>query len=640
MIWKLRLVNFKAFTDSGTLELAPVTVLCGPNSSGKSSIIQSLLLLKQSVENPLPEEPLTLNGSFISLGEFTDVHCIYGRETNELAIEMSLIMPRLSGDGGGRRRSRGIPAAPYSASWRQAALPFYRYDWEGDLTINVKLTASSDPVDAGVRLSSVHFEWGQNGRSTRGPFARLELVQTEDRRAQIRSTYEVASEDLEGLFLVSKPSSDPDKPVAYRLHAFLPMVAYYPYWPAFESTLLQMLREIFEILKSGRDRSTESEDEWLLLQNVITSWRRLKKTDKEVDEERRRAVADELAKQVKEAASIGLPFPLELLTEAVLAAPREYFDRIAATVQRYEEALRTSRGRKPALRPMRWRAPLRTSGALGLSAEEVSEIVRVFFTRGLYYLGPLREEPRAFYRRAGSADPTYVGQRGENVAFVLKYYGRRPVRAVLPPVSREDSKSWNPTGRAPESVPLRDAVVRWLQYLGMAEDIRVEEMGKIGLAIRARVARMDPDADLTNVGVGLSQVLPLLVLGLMAPDDSTLLLEQPELHLHPFVQSRLADFFLSLTPLGKRIVAETHSEHVIHRLRLMVARGFVKPSDIRIYFTSRPTPDSSARIEEVAIGELGDLDHWPDGFFDETSKAADAILEAVLERSSREGQQA
>lgn len=175
MIWKLRLVNFKAFTDSGTLELAPVTVLCGPNSSGKSSIIQSLLLLKQSVENPLPEEPLTLNGSFISLGEFTDVHCIYGRETNELAIEMSLIMPRLSGDGGGRRRSRGIPAAPYSASWRQAALPFYRYDWEGDLTINVKLTASSDPVDAGVRLSSVHFEWGQNGRSTRGPFARREL---------------------------------------------------------------------------------------------------------------------------------------------------------------------------------------------------------------------------------------------------------------------------------------------------------------------------------------------------------------------------------------------------------------------------------------------------------------------------------
>lgn len=245
---------------------------------------------------------------------------------------------------------------------------------------------------------------------------------------------------------------------------------------------------------------------------------------------------------------------------------------------------------------------------------DIGFAIRNFFNN-IQYLGPLREEPRAFYGRAGAHNPLYVGQKGENVAFVLKYYSKRKIHAILPPSNNEE---FNPFHSESEEVTLGVAVQKWLEYLGIAKGVRVESMGKVGLTIQANI-HGDSNSDLTNVGIGVSQVLPLVVLGLATTtEDATILLEQPELHLHPYVQSRLA---------------ETHSEHLINRIRYHIAIGSINyGKDAVIYFCEREDGSAQSEVNKVQIDKYGTIDHYPKGFFDETEKQLEAILMAAFER--------
>jgi len=81
MLKSIRLRNFKCFEDSKDLELSPLTVFCGTNSSGKTTIIQSLLMLKQTFEGNIPYRNFLLNGRFVHLGSFKDV--IYNHRIND-----------------------------------------------------------------------------------------------------------------------------------------------------------------------------------------------------------------------------------------------------------------------------------------------------------------------------------------------------------------------------------------------------------------------------------------------------------------------------------------------------------------------------------------------------------------------------
>ena len=139
--------------------------------------------------------------------------------------------------------------------------------------------------------------------------------------------------------------------------------------------------------------------------------------------------------------------------------------------------------------------------------------------------------------------------------------------------------------------------------------------------------------DLTHVGVGVSQALPIVVSSLLAPSGATLIFEQPELHLNPRVQTRLADFFVSLMLTGKQCVIETHSEYLVSRLRFLAAMAEdVKiASGTRIYFVEKPGAESVYR--EVIISETGSIKNWPAGFFDETEKNSEAIIRAQMEKA-------
>jgi predicted ATPase len=118
---------------------------------------------------------------------------------------------------------------------------------------------------------------------------------------------------------------------------------------------------------------------------------------------------------------------------------------------------------------------------------------------------------------------------------------------------------------------------------------------------------------------------------LLSDTDSTLVFEQPELHLHPKVQTLLGDFFLSMALCNKQCIVETHSEYFIDRLRFRIAAASSEKelnSQAKIYFVEKPSQSSSFR--EVVINEYGAISDWPEGFFDQSQQQAEAILNAAL----------
>ena len=119
---------------------------------------------------------------------------------------------------------------------------------------------------------------------------------------------------------------------------------------------------------------------------------------------------------------------------------------------------------------------------------------------------------------------------------------------------------------------------------------------------------------------------------LLAEPDTTLIIEQPELHLHPKVQTLLGDFFLSMAILGKQCIIETHSEYIINRLRFRAAGAQAETisSLMKMYFVEKKGENSVFR--PVDVNKYGAIKDWPEGFFDQSQRAAEEILRAGLEK--------
>jgi predicted ATPase len=258
-----------------------------------------------------------------------------------------------------------------------------------------------------------------------------------------------------------------------------------------------------------------------------------------------------------------------------------------------------------------------------------------FFSNLVKYLGPLRDEPKALYPLAAHADPTDVGLRGEMTAAVLNLHKERKIRYI--PSSAFGKIPFEPT---PVVRSLEAAVTDWLKYLGVAETVHSIDKGKLGHELKVSLTGGGPNHDLTHVGVGVSQVLPILVMSLLAERDTTLIFEQPELHLHPKVQTRLSDFFLSIALNGKQCLIETHSEYLINRVRYRAAEESKDnrvTKNLKVYFVEKT--DNSSSFREVKVNEYGAILDWPEGFFDQSPREAEDILKAAMKkrRAERKG---
>jgi predicted ATPase len=123
--------------------------------------------------------------------------------------------------------------------------------------------------------------------------------------------------------------------------------------------------------------------------------------------------------------------------------------------------------------------------------------------------------------------------------------------------------------------------------------------------------------NIADIGFGFSQIFPIVVQGLFMPKGHVLLLEQPEIHLHPALQMKLGDFLIALVLSGKQIIVETHSEHIINRLIRRIVEDETQILESRIGISFFTKTSTGVGVEEVIVNDIFGVQNWPDGFFDQ-----------------------
>ena len=149
--------------------------------------------------------------------------------------------------------------------------------------------------------------------------------------------------------------------------------------------------------------------------------------------------------------------------------------------------------------------------------------------------------------------------------------------------------------------------------------------------IRVRQYEGGPEVRLTDVGFGVSQVLPVLIMCNFAPEGSILILEHPEAHLHPKAQSELADVLIDVVKnRNVQIILESHSEHLLHRLTRRIAEERISANDMALYFCKND--DGTSAAEKLKVDDYGNISNWPQNFFGDEMGDLVAKTKAEMQR--------
>jgi predicted ATPase len=242
----------------------------------------------------------------------------------------------------------------------------------------------------------------------------------------------------------------------------------------------------------------------------------------------------------------------------------------------------------------------------------------------LQYLGPLRVYPERSYIWSGEV-PEHVGWRGE-----------RAVEAMLAAASRHIGP-----GYKKKTQPFQAMVARWLHDLGLLQSFDVHPIAqhRKEYEVMVRAGGAKEGVNLPDVGFGVSQVLPVVVQCFYANPHTTVILEQPEIHLHPSVQTALADLFIETIQSREegadrsiQLIIESHSEHFLRRLQRRVAEQVLKPEDVALYFCT--AGDQGAVLSPLDVDLYGEIHNWPPDFFGDEMGELAARMAAAAHREA------
>lgn len=169
----------------------------------------------------------------------------------------------------------------------------------------------------------------------------------------------------------------------------------------------------------------------------------------------------------------------------------------------------------------------------------------------------------------------------------------------------------------------------WMRHFFPGCDIQILPIeGTSAISLRLRSDSKSEFQRPQNVGFGFTQLFPVLVEVLSSTPGDLVIVENPEVHLHPWAQQEIGSFLARVASTGVQVILETHSDHVINGIRLAVKNkreGGIKADDVVIHSFTRTT-DGSSQIISPKIDSEGRLDVWPEGFFDQFDKALSELL--------------
>ena len=520
MINSISFKNYKAFS-SGSLELKPITILLGSNSSVKSSLLQLFLLIEQTMNNPEPyESALKLNGRFINLGE--DENLIKDKDLSKtLNIEFSFkALPYIQKlqlllktvDHQLTQIGRMIERIKNKESDQLDILEYTIFNKQYESFINEvqSIEYSHQPIESEIyKNKSLIFDY-------------------------MISHHNFLFED----FADKKITTNQKLSIYKDIFTFLePLKNLYS-----ESGVLG-----YNLKYNPQTRKIEVEEQYVEINNKSL----IKFTSKDISSD----ILDfELLK--KHSDSLVNSFEYDAL---------KLDEKSKNSVSRY---------------------------IVFLLNEAYNIVADNFENKNINYVSPLRAHPQRYYLLDEANINTSLNtQSGTSLAEILK-----------------------------KNTQINSRVNTWLKKFGLK--VTVKEFKDIIHNIK--IHQNDLDLDITDVGFGISQVLPILVQGFMSNNRSLTLIEQPEIHLHPKMQADLADLFIDIVKLAadkkgkikKSLLIETHSEYLLKRLRRRISEGKLSSKDIAIYFIEPRDKDNkdSALIKNIEISKDGSFE-WPKDFY-------------------------
>lgn len=231
----------------------------------------------------------------------------------------------------------------------------------------------------------------------------------------------------------------------------------------------------------------------------------------------------------------------------------------------------------------------------------------------LEYLGPFRDKPERTYMFSGEA-PLSVGVHGERAIDILvaDYFKK---------------------GKAKRG--LLEKTSEWMNTSGVSRKMILKELSERHFEIKLQHKESGEIENLADVGFGCSQVLPVIVSGFNLPPGTTMVVEQPELHLHPRAQAELGTFFKEMAVKGNQVFIETHSEHLLLRLQSHVAKGDLSPEDINVFYVGAKKKGGKSATFLRLDNDGYFIEDWPEGFFPERLEEAKRIAVNNLAKRSR-----
>jgi len=604
---QIRLKNFKSVKEAA-VDLKQLTVVVGKNSSGKSTLLQSILVLSQAVERRGQSRQFPLNGELVKLGSFAEVKNFSDSSANgEILVGFTLSQ---------QRRSQTFRSM-------QSSEPFLRcLSWDGHLSSPQDLGNGFSTIDAvqmriedfidGMRtnlidvdISKISGEIETNDQRLFNPIdwrsVRVgETVVKVDGRIFNGITGDSASIDLVSLsgglpeFLFQADS---------RINAYAQI-----WWDKYSQTL-----EIELEVAKKKHAETLSEGKGFVsgpfaIKQATDDIRSFTKLLQVGDRERDNFQGGPRSRlRVQDYFSV----------KSAQLSEEEKKNVAEQMVAMQEATFRTELRKK--FKEAEWAEIVHLEISDSHGEQLFTSIRNIYqaFSQGVKYLGPLRQAPKPLYDPGPEKDD--LGIYGEYTAGVL-YVRSQQSRKDLYPL---------PDGGS-SRVTFMEALNLWLQHLDLVENAFATDRGRLGIGLEVVPKGISKSVDLTSVGVGVSQVLPVLVLCLITKPGKLVVIEQPELHLHPAMQLKLADFLLACVKTGRQIIVETHSEHIVNRLRL---RSMESPDEnsklIRLLFAEQEEGNTVYRSSDV--NDLGGLDEdWPEGFLDVGANEAASFMRASI----------
>ena len=234
------------------------------------------------------------------------------------------------------------------------------------------------------------------------------------------------------------------------------------------------------------------------------------------------------------------------------------------------------------------------------------------------YISAERIGPRLQYEK--STTDFVVGARGEYAVDVLS---RANEKVIPESLAKMMAKLYSEEEEEIER-GVNEQVEFWMSKMFGKTVVNVQSLTEANVDVIKFSALKSRDSKPTNIGIGFSYVFPILVAGLTSQAGDLLIVENPEAHLHPSAQSVIAKFLACVAMQGVQVFIESHSEHILNSLRVMIKQNQIGSDDVNVLFFDAEYPTF---FKSIPINKNGRMPEWPDGFFDQAEKDLNILLD-------------